>query len=158
MSTQITTEEEFDARFTLVEFPDGDQTTTDKDVMQQYPPDRVWTLVDDGDGGLALCSGFAIVNFLGWQVTEEPHPGGNGDIVVEMPDPHVSCQGCWQPRDCVDDNKCEETQSGHHEWTGICKTCHQRVRKDRAGTWIDDTEGDVCMSNDGVDGPHQPPA
>lgn len=83
---EIITEDEFDKRFTLVDFPDGDQTTDRMEVMQQYPANRVWSLVDDGDGGMCLQSGFACVNFIAWQVTEEEHPGGNSDIVVEIPE------------------------------------------------------------------------
>lgn len=69
------TEAEFNERFTLVRFPDGGDTTDDRRVMLQYPENRIWSLVDDGEGGLALCSGFAAVNFIAWQITEEEHPG-----------------------------------------------------------------------------------
>lgn len=71
------TETEFDQRFTLVQFPDGGDTTDDRRVMQQYPENRVWSLVDNGDeeGGMSLVSGFAAVNFVAWQITEEEHPG-----------------------------------------------------------------------------------
>lgn len=85
-SSEILTEDEFDKRFTLVEFEDGDNTTDDLLVMQQYPQSQVWSLVDDGDGGSCLVSGFACVNFIAWQVTEEKHPGGYCDVIVEMPE------------------------------------------------------------------------
>lgn len=83
---EVLTEDEFDKRFTLVEFDDGDNTTDDLEVIKNYPQNRVWSLVDDGDGGQCLVSGFACVNFLAWQVTEEPHPGGYCDITVEIPE------------------------------------------------------------------------
>lgn len=80
------TEDEFDERFTLIDFDDGDQTTDDFEEIKKYPTNRVWSLVDDGDGGMCLVTGFATVNFVAWQVTEQEHPGGYCDITVEMPE------------------------------------------------------------------------
>lgn len=37
-----------------------------------------------------------------------------------------------------------------------CVTCHAPIKQDEGGTWIDDTGGDVCMDNDGIDGTHTP--
>jgi len=35
-----------------------------------------------------------------------------------------------------------------------CEICHQSLTEDERGTLIDPTGGDVCMNNDGLDGPH----
>lgn len=83
---QVLTEAEFDERFTLITFADDGQTTDDRSVMKQYPENQVWSLVDGDDGDLYLCSGFATVNFIAWQVTEEPHNAENYEITVELDD------------------------------------------------------------------------
>lgn len=38
--------------------------------------------------------------------------------------------------------------------TKVCVTCHDTVTYDGV-VWVDSTGGDVCMDNDGVDGPHR---
>lgn len=76
------TEAEFEKNFTITVLPGGGEYTENIHTMRQYPPNRVWSLVEDGDGGLCLVSGFAAVNFLAWYVTEEPHNAQNYELAV----------------------------------------------------------------------------
>lgn len=124
----ILTEDEFDKRFTVINGPDDGWYHSDfEDVKKKkYDPAQIWTAVDT-DEGSAVCSGLHLVNRFAYVVTEE-HVPDDEIIVVEMPDAYP-----------------EE-----------CKTCRNRIRKDDKGTWVDETEGDVCMDNDGEDGAHEP--
>lgn len=83
---RIIAEAEFDKEFTPTALPNGELTTSDIQVMRSYPENRVWSLVDNGDGSMSLVSGFATVNFVEWMITEEPHNVGNYDITVELDD------------------------------------------------------------------------
>jgi len=47
------------------------------------PPDRVWTLMDDGEGGTMIGSGIHLVNRLGYFVTERPFPASTSITVVD---------------------------------------------------------------------------
>lgn len=77
-------ENEFDKRFTIMAVDGDDQTTDDIKVIRDYPEDRVWSLVDGDRGRMCLVNGFATVNFISWQVTEEPHNGDYSSIVVNL--------------------------------------------------------------------------
>lgn len=51
------------------------------DFVRAQPPERVWTCLD-GDRGLVVSAGYALVNRLGYVVTEVPH----GNEVIEVVD------------------------------------------------------------------------
>lgn len=78
-------ENEFDKRFTLMAIDEDDsQTTDDIKIIRNYPENRVWSLVDGDNGRMCMVNGFAVVNFVSWQVTEEPHNGDYSSIVVNL--------------------------------------------------------------------------
>jgi hypothetical protein len=54
------------------------------DFVCKQDPSTVWTLVDDGEGGESLMSGFHFVNRLGYLVSTVPVPEGTA-IEVHFP-------------------------------------------------------------------------
>jgi len=85
------TEEEFEARFPLRpnhldpnaswQVGDGlgclfETFGEEAEFVRKQDPSRVWTLVDDGEGGECIISGFHFVNRLGYLISTVPVPEG----------------------------------------------------------------------------------
>jgi hypothetical protein len=99
------TEEEFEAHFPLRanhlnpsaswQVGDGpgclfETFGEEAEFVSKQDPSTVWTLVDDGEGGECIMSGFHIVNRLGYLLSTVPMPEGTAIEVQiaggELPD------------------------------------------------------------------------
>lgn len=88
VSDRLSYDDWFD-HYCPIENPLDDDASYDGTMFETYgaelqqvraaDPSRVWTVVD-GDGELVICSGFRVVNRIGYFITERPW---TGDVVVE---------------------------------------------------------------------------
>lgn len=120
-------EDEFDAKFKPVESPgqqSGSHIWERKEVLAAlaagtYTEQQVWTVVDDGDGGMGQAAGWHIVNRLGYGITEVPWVDGTEYVEYDMPH---SCYYCGSPiemlngswDDGVDGTDCDDSPSKVH--------------------------------------------
>lgn len=79
------TEEQFDAAFSVVESPTG-SCLWEPDQVADVPVERLWSLTED-DGVLLLRPGCAVVNFVGYEVTEQQWT--DPDLVVMIKGPAI---------------------------------------------------------------------
>lgn len=70
----------------------------DLEKVKQADPRCVFTLVDDGDGGIQLVSGTHYVNRLAYLITEVPHEGEPLSFVYSESDHEEEGQAYSSPR------------------------------------------------------------
>jgi len=93
------TEDEFDSQFPLVEnhlnphatwaFSDGrgclfETYGEEFDFVRRQDPTRVWTIIDDDDGGWYIVNGLHYVNRIGYLISRNAVPDGMA-IEVHIP-------------------------------------------------------------------------
>lgn len=82
-------ENEFDKRFTLMEFEHGDKFCSEEEIklaleLSHKYPNRIWSCIEgDSDDSLFYENRFAVVNFMYYVFTNEPY-GDNESISVEL--------------------------------------------------------------------------
>jgi len=66
-------EVEFEAEYETIDAPDGDTMWMYDDVVDQgIPVNRVWSVVEGENNSAVVCTGFHVVNMLGYIITDKP--------------------------------------------------------------------------------------
>lgn len=89
-------------------------------ALGQITEQQVWTVVDDGDGGMCTVAGWAAVNRVSHQVTRVPWSTGLETVVLDMPHSCFYCgspiekdeHGSWS--DGVDGDGCDDSPTKVH--------------------------------------------
>ena len=74
--------------------------------VKKQDPATIWTYVSGDDGGLYIFSGWALVNRLGYFVTEVPCPI-NTDVQIMVGEPDLTCDFCGDTLDEEETHDCE---------------------------------------------------
>lgn len=72
MSTVEIGEDEFDATYKPIIGPDDSEWREWRDVPEETPVEKVWTVVDGDDGRYFILPGYHMVNFVARIITEKP--------------------------------------------------------------------------------------
>ena len=139
------TEDEFDAKFKPIESPGqqaGSHIWEHKEVLDALAAGtitekQVWTVVEDGEGGMGQAAGWLVVNRLGYGVTEVPWVTGVEYIDYDMP---TSCFYCGSPIEM-------ENGSWYDGDSDTCDASPTKVHLD------DEYDGAPCCPDPGCSGP-----